>query len=154
DVEIAQANVGIDEHDRVPELRERRAEVGCGGRLADAAFAGCDDDGSTHDVNSLEAGGQIAGKLAEVAFDDDLVAGAVCDFRFGGGRVAVGRARDLAADAQLLRLEAQRHDETDFLPDAGVRGAAQTAEDDDVAGRADIGARVDVAEDDEVTEVL
>ena len=69
-------------------------------------------------------------------------------------RVAVGRARDLTADAQLLRLEPQREDEADVLADAGVRGAAEATEHDDVAGGADFGARVDVAEHDEVTRVI
>jgi hypothetical protein len=39
-------------------------------------------------------------------------------------RVAVTRARDLAADPQLLRLEAQREDEPGVVADPGVRGAA------------------------------
>ena len=39
DVEVAQADVGVDQHDRVAELRERGAEVGGGGRLADPSLA-------------------------------------------------------------------------------------------------------------------
>ncbi len=44
DVEIAQTDVGIDEHHARAALRERRAEVRRRGRLSDAAFARRNDD--------------------------------------------------------------------------------------------------------------
>src|SRR6185312_5535144 len=97
-----------------------------------------------------DAGREVARKLAEVALDDDRVAGDVCDLRVGRRGGVLARARDLAPDPQLLRLEAEREDEADVLADRGVRRAAQAAEHDDVAGRADFGARIDVAEDEQM----
>src|SRR5262249_41697435 len=105
-------------------------------------------------VDSLDAGGEIAWQFAQVTFDDDSAAGAVRDLRLERRLVAVARARDLATDAQLLRLEPQRQDEADVLPDAGVCGAAQAPEHDDVAGRAHFGARIDVAKHDHVPGVI
>ena len=37
DVEVTQADIGVDHHDRVAEDRQGRADVGGGRRLADAA---------------------------------------------------------------------------------------------------------------------
>ena len=44
DVEVAQTDVGIDQHDARAALRERGAEIGGRRRLADAAFPRGDDD--------------------------------------------------------------------------------------------------------------
>src|SRR5215510_3340935 len=102
----------------------------------------------------LEAGGERARQPAPVFFDDDVLAHDVGDLGVGSWLVAVGGARDDPADAQLVRLQPQRDDEGGGGPDPGVRGAAQAAHHDDAAGGAELGARVDVAEDDEVGRVL
>ena len=47
DVEVAQTDVGIDEHDARAALRERRAEVGGGRGFPDAAFPRRYDDRSS-----------------------------------------------------------------------------------------------------------
>ena len=47
-VEVAQADVEIDDHDVLARLRQRRAERGRRGRLADAALARCDDQDLGH----------------------------------------------------------------------------------------------------------
>ena len=43
EIEVAQADVEIDDHDLLAALRQRGAERGGGGGLADAALARCDD---------------------------------------------------------------------------------------------------------------
>lgn len=53
EVEVAEADIGIDGDDGEAETGEGEADVGSGGGLADAAFAGCDDDDS----------GGVAGQL-------------------------------------------------------------------------------------------
>src|SRR5262249_9724800 len=62
----------------------------------------------------------------------------------------VGRGDgDAARDAELHGFEPQRIDCGRFIAlCAGVRNAAQGSPDDDVAGRGQLGARIDVANDD------
>src|SRR6185437_12198901 len=47
-VEVAQADVEIDDDHALPTLRQRRAERRCGGRLADAAFSAGHDQNLGH----------------------------------------------------------------------------------------------------------
>src|SRR3569623_518492 len=101
-----------------------------------------------------DAGREVLRPPAGAALDVDRGAGDVCELGGARRRGVVARARDAAADAQLLRLEPEREDEADVLADRRVCGAAQAPEHDDVAGRADLRARIDVAEDQEVFLVL
>ena len=69
-------------------------------------------------------------------------------------RAAVARAFDVDGDerrdAQLRRREFERdHARGDVALRARVRRAAQRAEDDDIAARDELGARIDVADDDD-----
>ena len=67
----------------------------------------------------------------------------------------VAAGRDDGRDAQLRRREFERdHARAAVALGAGVRDAAQRAEDDDVAGGHELGTRIHVADHDQVAEVV
>ena len=110
-------------------LRQRRAEVRGRRRLADAALARRHDDPA-----------RAHGRVPRERRDDDAVA---FDPRLFGDRAPRAVAgRDRGRDPQLRRHQLDRgHARGAVALRAGVRGPAQRAEDDDVAGRDEFGAR-------------
>ena len=132
EVEVAQADVGIDQHDAAAALSQRRAEVGGRRRLADSAFARGDDDAAR--AHRRGSSGGIRRDRDALAFDEGHLG-----FARGAPPLVGG---DRSRDAQLGRRELERDDARgEVALRAGVRGSAQRAEDQDVAGRDELGAR-------------
>ncbi len=152
-IEVAQPDVGVDQDDALTALGERRAEVGGRRRLADAALPEVTTirRALTSDAPAVPSSPSWSSARTTMRPSRATAASAVAPRRGPFSPSAAMKRRD----AQLRRREVEGIDARRFVAlRTGVRDAGEPPEDQDVAGRDQLGAGVDVADDDDVAGVV
>ena len=103
-IEIAQADIRVDQDHAFAAFGQRRAEIGGGGRLADAAFARRDDDSaSAHERKTPRASSWSNGTMAIRPSRTKAASGR-------GVRLRARIGRDEGGNPQLRGFEVERED--------------------------------------------